>query len=182
MESSPETAITQAFNPFVPTQAAYGMGATGLIYEPLIQFNLAAPPTNYPWLATGYKWSNGGKSITFTIRSGVKWNNGTALTPADVAFTYNLVKKNTAINLDGLNISSVSTSGNTVTLNFPTAQYTNLEEIAGVAIVPQSIWSKVGNPATFTDHDPRRQRTLRAQQLHAAGIHAEEEPGLLAAR
>jgi len=44
MESSPETAITQAFNPFVPTQAAYGMGATGLIYEPLIQFDLAAPP------------------------------------------------------------------------------------------------------------------------------------------
>ena len=58
MESSPETAITQAFNPFVPTQAAYGMGATGLIYEPLIQFNLAAPPKFYPWLATAYKWSN----------------------------------------------------------------------------------------------------------------------------
>jgi peptide/nickel transport system substrate-binding protein len=154
MESSPETAITQAFNPFVPTQAAYGMGATGLIYEPLIQFNLAAPPKDYPWLATGYKWSNGGKTITFTIRSGVKWNNGTPLTPADVAFTYNLVKKNTAINLGGLNISSVSTSGNTVTLTFPTAQYTNLEQIAGVAIVPQSVWSKVGNPATFTDPTP----------------------------
>ncbi len=45
MESSPESTITQAFNPFVPTQAAYGMGATGLIYEPLIQFDLAAPPT-----------------------------------------------------------------------------------------------------------------------------------------
>src|SRR6266849_236043 len=43
MESSPGSTITQAFNPFVPTQAAYGMGATGLIYEPLIQFNLVAP-------------------------------------------------------------------------------------------------------------------------------------------
>src|SRR5580692_722610 len=62
MESSPETAITQAFNPFVPTQAAYGMGATGLIYEPLIEFDLAAPPKFYPWLATGYTWGNGGKS------------------------------------------------------------------------------------------------------------------------
>jgi len=154
MESSPETAITQAFNPFVPTQAAYGMGATGLIYEPLIQFNLAAPPKNYPWLATGYKWTDSGKSITFTIRPGVKWSNGTALTPADVAFTYNLVKKNAAINLGGLNISSVATSGNTVTLTFPSAQYTNLEQIAGVAIVPQSIWSKAGNPATFTDATP----------------------------
>src|SRR5260370_22738342 len=67
MESSPETAITQAFNPFVATQAAYGMGATGLIYEPLIEFNLAAPPKFYPWLATSYAWSNGGKQITFPI-------------------------------------------------------------------------------------------------------------------
>ena len=154
MESSPETTITQAFNPFVPTQAAYGMGATGLIYEPLIQFNLAAPPKYYPWLATKYAWGNGGKSITFTIRSGVKWNNGTPFTPADVAFTFNLVKKTAAINFGGLTISNVSTSGNTVTLTFPTPQYTNLEQIAGTAIVPASVWSKVSNPATFADPNP----------------------------
>ena len=125
------------------------MGATGLIYEPLIQFDLAAPPKYYPWLATKFAWSNGGKSITFTIRNGVKWNDGTPFTAADVAFTFNLVKKNTAINLAGLNISSVSTSGNTVTVSFPTAQYTNLENIAGTAILPQHIWASVGNPATL---------------------------------
>jgi peptide/nickel transport system substrate-binding protein len=154
MESSPETSITQAFNPFVATQAAYGMGATGLIYEPLIEFNLAAPPQNYKWLATSYAWGDGGKSITFTIRTGVKWSNGKPFTPADVAFTYNMMKKNAAINLGGLDISSVTTSGNKVTLTFPTAQYTNLQQIAGVGIVPESIWSKVKNPATFPDADP----------------------------
>jgi peptide/nickel transport system substrate-binding protein len=154
MESSPESTITQDFNPFVSTVAPQGMGATGLIYEPLIQFNLAAPPQYYPWLATSYKWSNGGKSITFTIRPGVKWNNGTAMTPADVAFTYDLVKKTPAINLAGLPISTVTTSGNTVTLTFPTAQYTNLQEIAGVPILPKSIWSTVGNPTTFADANP----------------------------
>jgi peptide/nickel transport system substrate-binding protein len=154
MESSPESTITQAFNPFVPTQAAYGMGATGLIYEPLIQFNLVAPPKYYPWLATSYAWSNGGKTITFTIRQGVKWSDGTPFTPADVAFTFNLMKSNAAVNLNGLKISSVSTSGNTVVLNFPTAQFTNLQSIAGTAIVPQAIWSKAGNPATFTDANP----------------------------
>jgi peptide/nickel transport system substrate-binding protein len=154
MESSPETSITQAFNPFVSTDAAQGMGATGLIYEPLIQFNLVSPPNYYPWLATSYAWSNGGKTITFTIRQGVKWNNGTAFTPADVAFTFNLMKSNAAINLDGLKISSVTTSGNTVTLNFATPQYTNLEEIAGTAMLPKSVWSTVGNPATFADANP----------------------------
>jgi peptide/nickel transport system substrate-binding protein len=154
MESSPESTITDAFNPYVPTQAAWGMGATGLIYEPLIQFDVAAPPKYYPWLATGYSWSNGGRAITFTIRQGVKWNNGSSMTPADVAFTYNLVKKNAAINGGGLDISGVSTSGNTVTLTFPTAQYSNLQQIAGVAIVPQSVWSKAGNPSTFADASP----------------------------
>ena len=154
MESSPETAITQDFNPFATTAAAWGMGATGLIYEPLIQFDLAAPPKYYPWLATSYAWSNGGKTIAFTIRQGVKWNNGTPFTPADVAYTFNLVKSNAAVNIDGLKISTVSTSGNTVTLTFPTAQYTNLEEIAGTAIVPEAIWSKAGNPTTFADANP----------------------------
>ena len=154
MESSPETAITQAFNPFVTTGAAWGMGATGLVYEPLIQFDLAAPPKYYPWLATAYAWSNGGKTLAFTIRQGVKWNDGSAFTPADVAYTFNLVKSNATVNIDGLKITSVSTSGNTVTLTFPTAQYTNLEEIAGTAIVPQAIWSKAGNPATFADASP----------------------------
>ncbi len=154
MESSPETSITQAFNPYVTTQAAYGMGADGLIYEPLIQFDVASPPKYYPWLATSYAWSNGGKTITFTIRSGVKWSNGTPFTPADVAFTFNMLKSNTAINLDGLKITSVTTSGNTVTLTFPTAQYANLQNIAGTAIVPKAIWSKVANPATYTDPNP----------------------------
>ena len=154
MESSPESTITQDFNPFAPTAAPYGMGATGLIYEPLLQFDIAAPPKYYPWLATKYAWGSGGKSITFTIRSGVKWNDGTAFSPADVAFTFNLVKKNAAINLAGLDISSVSTSGNTVTLTFPTSQYTNLQNIAGTAILPQHIWSSAGNPATFVDPNP----------------------------
>src|SRR5208282_3360821 len=66
LESSPETTITQDFNPFDPTPAAYGMGATGLIYEPLIQFDLASPTIHYPWLATSYAWSNDYKTIAFT--------------------------------------------------------------------------------------------------------------------
>jgi peptide/nickel transport system substrate-binding protein len=154
MESSPESTITQDFNPFVSTVAPQGMGATGLIYEPLLQFNLAAPPQYYNWLATAYSWSNGGKSVTFTIRQGVKFNNGTPMTPADVVFSYNYVKAHTAINLAGLSISSVTSSGNTVTVNFPSPQYTNLQQIAGIPILPQSVWGSVSNPTTFTDATP----------------------------
>jgi peptide/nickel transport system substrate-binding protein len=154
MESSPETTITDDFNPFVPTAAPQGMGATGLIYEPLLQFDIAAPPKYYPWLATAYTWSNGGKSISFTIRQGVKWNDGSAMTPADVVFTYNLVKKNTAINLAGLPITGATASGNTVTISFSTPEYLNLQQIAGVPILPQSVWGSVSNPTAFPDAKP----------------------------
>ena len=154
MESSPENNVTRDFNPFVSTAAPQGMGATGLIYEPLYQFDLANPTTRYPWLATSFSWGPGGKSITFTIRQGVKWSNGTPMTTADVAFTYEYIKKNSAINLAGLDISTVSSSGDTVTVTFPTPQYTNLENIAGVAILPQSVWGSISNPAAFTDPDP----------------------------
>lgn len=154
MESSPESSITDDFNPFVPTAAPQGMGATGLIYEPLLQFDLAAPPKYYPWLATSYNWGSGGTSVTFTIRQGVKFNDGTPMTTADVVFSYNLVKANTAINLAGLKINSVTSSGNTVTITFPSAQYTNLQAIAGVPIMPKAVWSKAGNPSTFTDAKP----------------------------
>lgn len=102
------------------------LGATGLIYEPLLQFNLTKPPQYYPWLATSYTWGNGGKSITFAIRRGVKWNDGKPMTPADVVFTYNLVKKFPAVNLAGLSITSVSSSGNNVTVNFSTPEYLDL--------------------------------------------------------
>jgi peptide/nickel transport system substrate-binding protein len=158
MESSPENSITDDFNLFQSTAAPQGMGATGLVYEPLTQFDLANPTVQYPWLATKYAWSNGGKSITFTIRQGVKWNDGTPFTAADVAFTFNYVKAHSSgtqdINKGGLQISSVSTSGNDVTVNFPSPQYMQLENIAGQAILPQHIWASVSNPATFTDPKP----------------------------
>jgi peptide/nickel transport system substrate-binding protein len=154
MESSPETTITDDFNPFVPTAAPQGMGATGLIYEPLLQFDLPSPPKYYPWLATSYNWTNGGKAITFAIRQGVKWNNGKPMTAADVAFTYNYVKKNPAINLAGLPITSATASGNNVTIDFSSAQYLNLQQIAGVPILPQSVWGSESNPSTFADPKP----------------------------
>jgi peptide/nickel transport system substrate-binding protein len=154
MESSPESAITQDFNPFTPTAAPFGMGATGLVYEPLIQFDLASPPKYYPWLATAYAWSNGGKTITFTVRSGVKWNDGTPMTPADVVFTYKEMMKYPAINLAGLKMTSVTSSGNKVVVNFAAPQYANLQYVAGIPVIPQHIWGSLSNPGTFSDATP----------------------------
>jgi peptide/nickel transport system substrate-binding protein len=155
VESSQQNAITANYNPYVTSSASSLLGANSLIYEPLYQVDVLKPGTYYPFLATHFAWGQGGKSITFTIRKGVKWSNGTPLTAADVAFTYNLLKKNADVNTVGLDLKSVSTSGDQVTLNFPTAQYANFQNIAAqVYIVPQSVWSSVGDPGKYTDPTP----------------------------
>ena len=154
MESSPQNTITDDFNPFIPSSAVTLLGATSLVYEPLLQFDVAKPPVYYKWLATGYKWSKSGKSITFTIRSGVKWSNGKAFTPADVVFTYLLLKRNPGINTTGLPITSASSSGSDVTVNFASAQFSNLQNVTSVYIVPKAIWNSVGNPGRYLDSNP----------------------------
>ena len=154
MESSPENSITQDFNPFVSTAAPQGMGATGLIYEPLYQFDLANPTIKYPWLATIFKWGPGGKSITFTIRVRRQVEQRHPDDPCGRGLHLQLHQAAPAINLAGLDIGSVTSSGDTVTVSFPTPQYTNLENIAGVAILPESIWGSIRNPTTYTDSDP----------------------------
>jgi peptide/nickel transport system substrate-binding protein len=170
VESSP-VGEANGFNPFVPTSASTIVGATSLIYEPLFQSNILKPGTYYPFLATKYAWGKAGKSLTFTIRQGVKWSDGQAFGPADVAFTYNLIKSNPSINGGGLTISSVSTSGNTVTLNFPTPQYANFQQIAAtVYIVPQHIWQNAGDPSTYADTTPVGTGPYTVQSVGASGL------------
>jgi peptide/nickel transport system substrate-binding protein len=77
------------------------------------------------------------------------------LSAADVAFTFNLMKKYADVNTWGLPISSASWSGSQVTINFTSPQYANLENIAGESyIVPQSIWASVGDPGKYLDANP----------------------------
>ncbi len=88
-----KTTMTRDFNLFDP---AGRMDFTDFgIYEPMMIVNIppGAPGKTFPWLATGYAWSNGNKTLTFTIRNGVKWSDGQPFTAADVAFTFNYGKQ-----------------------------------------------------------------------------------------
>ena len=177
VESSQQNAITQNFNPFIQSSAATLLGATSLMYEPLLQTNAIKPGQYYNWLATGYSWSNGGKSITFTIRPGVKWSNGTAMTAADVAFTFNMIKQYPDVNNTGLAVASVSSTGNHVTLNFSSPQYANLQNIAGQTyIVPASVWSKVGDPGKYTDPNPVGTGPYTVSQFSPQGVTLKANP------
>jgi len=136
---------------FNPLNTTYALLAVGFIYEPLVYVNPLQNGKTTPMLATSWSWGNGNKTLTFQIRQGVKWSDGTPMTAADVAYTFNLIKKYPALDLTGAwsVLSSVTATGNTVTMNFSTVAVPYFYYIADqTPIVPQHIWSTLSNPST----------------------------------
>ncbi len=149
LENNTGVTFTDNFNPLDSGSFATQMSVRSLIYEPLFEFDALKAGVSYPWLATKYAWSNGGKTLTFTIRTGVKWSDGSAFTPADVAATFNLVSSTPAANIWGLPALSTpaTVSGNTVVLNYATAEYSNIVGIAGTQLMLPANFGTVNSPA-----------------------------------
>jgi peptide/nickel transport system substrate-binding protein len=155
MESSPTGPLTRNFNPYISGTAGNVLGLTDMINEPLLQFDLEKPGVVYPWLATSSAWSNGGKTITFTLRSGVKYTNGDPFNAADVAFVFGMLKKYPTMNQSGLPIASATaTNATTAVITFTSSEYAAFYNIANTPMVPQAVWSKISNPSTYTDPTP----------------------------
>ena len=83
--SAPGQPNPDLFNPYFNTNQGGDFGAQGLLYEPLYFTNLYNGQTT-PWLATSYSYSTDLTQLTFTLRSGVKWNDGQPLTSAGCCF------------------------------------------------------------------------------------------------
>jgi len=88
---------TCAFNPFNADVQPLSFGP---VYEELTFVNGLKSGATTNWLASSYKWSNNNKTLTFTMRPGVKWTDGKPLTAADVVFTFKLIKAHPALDLN----------------------------------------------------------------------------------
>src|SRR5438045_4916297 len=132
--AEPTTGVTfsEDFNPYDNNSVASSMGTRSMVNEPLIEFDQldATPAGAHPWLATAYAFQNGGKDLQVTIRDKVKFSDGSAFGPPDVAATFKMMK-NPKANTRGVppQASDPTVSGNNVTLHFATAQYTGLFNI-----------------------------------------------------
>jgi peptide/nickel transport system substrate-binding protein len=150
--------FTQNFNPFNSNSLVSQMSIKSLTYEPLIEFDYLKANTQYPWLATGYTWTNGGRTLTFALRSGVKWSDGKPFSAADVAYTFNLIATSPAANYSGvpqMSSPAIAKNSSTVVLNFAAPEYQDITAIAGsTLIVPEHIWSKIANPAKVDITNP----------------------------
>ena len=149
---------TCQFNPFNP---AVTLVSFGWVYEPLEYVNILKTGSTTPWLATSSQWSNAFKTLTFTIRSGAKWSDGQPFSAADVAYTFNAMKSDKAIDLnalwkaDGGPLTDVALKGNQVVLTFsgPSQPYFYLVADQ-TPIVPKHIWSALDQSKLHTYSDP----------------------------
>lgn len=141
---------------YSPFNAAVNPESLGIIYEPLVYINVLSGKQT-PWLASSYKWSNGNKTLIFTIRRGVTWSDGKPLSANDVAFTFNLMKRFSGLDLQAVwtVLKSVQAKGNTVVMQFKQQAVPYFFYIACLdGIVAQHVWSSIKNPVTYLDKNP----------------------------
>src|ERR1700730_5076136 len=146
---------TCGFNPFL---GADQLLSVGFVYEPLVYVNPLQNGKTTPMLATAWTWGAGNKSITFTIRKGVKFSDGTPMSASDVVYSFGLIKKNAALDLTGVwsVLSGVSQTGSDqVTMTFTAPAVPYFYYIADqTPIVPAHVWSKIANPVAYAVSHP----------------------------
>jgi peptide/nickel transport system substrate-binding protein len=152
--TSPKGNFQENFNPYVTN---YLDGTFGLLYEPLLAIHRFTGDVK-PWLASQATYSTDGKTLTFDLRTDVKWSDGVAFTADDVAFTFNMLKQFPTA--DSQSIWTVTDSVDevdsaTVVFHFNEPAVPYLWYIGGLtAIVPKHIFSKMADPTKDTSTPP----------------------------
>jgi peptide/nickel transport system substrate-binding protein len=160
MTGSGDPAFTKNFNPFTATGLPTGQFVRGAVYEGLTVSPEGGKPT-LPWLARTWKWSNGNKTLTLQLAKGVKWSDGKSLTSTDVVYSLTAGRQNKVMDVVGLtrpetNIASIKAKGSysvVINLKTPDSQFI-AATLNGAFVIPRHIWSKVADPATFTNPNP----------------------------
>ena len=142
------------FNPF---NGNVNFLSFGPVYEPLVYDNLLSDKKT-PMLASAWKWSADNKTLTFTIRPNVKWSDGQLVTADDVVYTFQLIKGNSALDLQSVwtVLADVTQQGSDqVVMTFQSPAVPYFYYIAGQQpIVPKHIWTQIKDPVAENDPVP----------------------------
>jgi peptide/nickel transport system substrate-binding protein len=120
----------------------YVTGTVGLAYETPFRYDPLKDQFT-PWLASAGKWTSK-TTYVMTVRKGVKWSDGQALTPADVKFSFLVLKipEHPQHTLWTSGLQSVQVAGQTVKFSFSgTPNYQEWDNyLYNVPIVPEHVW------------------------------------------
>ena len=122
-----------------------------IVFDRLLNADTSLTPTDGS-LAESYEVSEDGKTITFTIRDGIKWHDGQDFTAEDVAWTfkyYPTVPGANAVMTDVMNdAASITVDGNKVVFQFNNPQPNALTIFSQWAVLPKHCLENVA-PENF---------------------------------
>ena len=140
-------------NPFnLKGNAAAG---SGLIYETLLSSSLDEASSEYGLLAEAVSYPDDYSSVTYRIRSQARWQDGKPVTPEDVIFSLDMLKKaHPRYKFYYKNVVKAEKTGpNEVTFRFDQKGNRELPQITGqLVILPKHYWTGTddeGKPRDF---------------------------------
>ena len=147
--------VTSEADTLNPVVAATSESAVTIahMYDPLLRIGPDGDLVN--WAAADY--SIDGSTVSVTLRDGMTFHDGEAVTGEDVAFTFNyLVEKESPLYGGRLGpVESVTADGNNIeiTLSAPNAAFATTA-LAQVPILPEHVWSAIDDPSTVANDEP----------------------------
>lgn len=150
-----EASWIRNFNPLTPATAARWPTLAG-VYEPLMIYS-GIRGEFVPWLATGHAWDAAHRRLRLALRPGVRWSDGRPFGAADVAFTFDLLRRFPALDKRGLwgFLSAVRADGPlAVEVEFSRVFVPGFEDVVAQLIVPEHVWRGVADPVAFANEAP----------------------------
>lgn len=146
------TSEAQTLNPVTAATTEAGIPLSH-IYDSLLRVDEEGALVN--WAAQDVAVD--GETITVTLRDGMTFHDGEAVTADDVAFSFDYLTQNESPLFAGRlgTVENVKADGNAVviTLASPNASFMTTA-LAQVPILPEHIWAQIDDPAAFANESP----------------------------
>jgi peptide/nickel transport system substrate-binding protein len=150
----------KTINPVTVTDV-YSGEVVNRVYASLVSINAKTGEVG-PGLAEKWDFSADGKTLTFQLRDGLKWSDGSPLTGDDFKFTVMATlrskKTNHKNNVDQIvgakeyidgsagDLSGINVDGKNITVSLTTSFCPALIQIGNLSIIPKSVFGKYFDP------------------------------------
>ncbi|MDR2615996.1 MAG: ABC transporter substrate-binding protein [Oscillospiraceae bacterium] len=170
------SSIPSSYDPLAGDQGHGFSNGIQLIFSALVQTD--ADMNIVPDLAESYSVSDDALTYTFKLRDGVKFSDGSPVTPGDVVFSFNTLMEN-ATGTDLSAVTGVTADGNDVVITLREPRSVFILTVAQVSIVPESAYGDdfalrpIGSgPYKLAQYDVDQQFILEANESYYAGAPA----------